>query len=203
MNKYRYDESKRYSIRKQYGIDDCKVIGHVGHFADVKNQQYLVSLLPQLIENKEKIVLMLLGDGETTGKIMDLIHSMNLENHVIITGNVNNVGDYLSAMDVFAFPSKYEGMPLSLIEAQANGLPCVISKTIPKDIYLTNLVTPLPVDDDSIIKWINCILSLGRNKPEQYFSIIEQTGYSTDTMLAEIYKIYEGGNNFEWKSNNR
>ena len=146
---------------------------------------------------------MLLGDGETTGKIMDLIHSMNLENHVIITGNVNNVGDYLSAMDVFAFPSKYEGMPLSLIEAQANGLPCVISKTIPKDIYLTNLVTPLPVDEDSIIKWINCILSLGRNKPEQYFSIIEQTGYSTDTMLAEIYKIYEGGNNFEWKSNNR
>jgi hypothetical protein len=69
--------------------------------------------------------------------VQEKIKELNLEKYVIMTGNVSNVGEYMSAMDVFVFPSLYEGMPLAMVEAQTNGLPCCISDKIPKDIYLT------------------------------------------------------------------
>ncbi len=193
LNSYKYDENRRNDIRKLYGIEDSFLIGHVGHFADVKNQKYLVEMMPELIEKQDKTVLLLLGDGETRDDIIELTQSMNLENRVIFTGNVSNVGDYLSAMDVFAFPSKYEGMPLSLIEAQANGLPCIISNKIPKDVYLTDLIAPLSIGEENKEEWINSVVKSKRDNCEKYYGIIGETGFSTDVMLKRIYAIYEGG----------
>ena len=75
------------------------------------------------------------------------IRELHLENYVRMTGNVRNVPDYLNAMDVFAFPSLYEGMPLSIIEVQSNGLPCVISDRVPEDVFLTDLLQTLPLNE--------------------------------------------------------
>jgi len=193
LSLYRYNEVQRNAIRKQYGLEDSFVVGHVGHFADVKNQKYIIELMPELIKQKENTFLLLLGEGNTREQMKRLTESLKIHEHVIFTGNVNNVGDYLSAMDVFAFPSKYEGMPLSLIETQANGLPCIISDKIPNDVYLTNLIIPLPIDEYYKKEWQETILSAKRNNPEKYFDIIKEMGFNIDEMLQKIYGLYEGG----------
>ena len=137
--------------------------------------------------------MLLLGSGETRKNIEGLANSLDVNRHILFAGNVNNVGDYLSAMDVFAFPSKYEGMPLSLIEAQANGLPCIISDKIPKDVYLSDLIIPLPINEIDKGKWINRIVYLERADSIKYYSIINNAGFSVDEMLKNIYGLYDGG----------
>lgn len=106
-----------------------------------------------------------------------------------MTGNVQNVPDYLCAMDVFAFPSLYEGMPLSVIEVQANGLPCILSDRVPKDVDLTDLVQRLPLD--SAADWQQAILCAQRNHPEAYHTILQENGFDTNGMLQKVFAIYE------------
>ncbi len=193
LDAYKYDEKRRNSIRKLYKIENELVIGHVGHFADVKNQRYLVELMPDLLKHKD-VTLLLLGDGNTKTEIEKLAKELHVDSKVIFTGNVTNVGEQLSSMDVFAFPSMYEGMPLSLIEAQANGLPCVISDKIPTDVYLTDLITALPITEECKERWIERIVNSKRTDSEKYYSIIDNAGFSVKKMLDKIYDLYEGGN---------
>ena len=106
-----------------------------------------------------------------------------------MTGNVSNVNEYLSAMDVFAFPSLYEGMPLSIVEVQANGLPCILSTGVPRDVYLTDLVSPLSLEQPE--KWVDAILSAQRRNAAQYAAQLRDQGYDTENAIKKIYAIYE------------
>lgn len=109
---------------------------------------------------------------------------------MIMTGNVCNVADYLCAMDVFAFPSLYEGMPLSIIEVQCNGLPCIISDTVPEDVFLTDLIRPLSLKSPKE-NWIREICSASRHDSEKYGKIMGETGFDESNMLRNIYEIYD------------
>ena len=106
-----------------------------------------------------------------------------------MTGNVRNVSDYLSAMDVYAFPSLYEGMPLSIIEVQANGLPCVISTGVPKDVFLTDLLCPLPLEQTS--RWVDAICTAERHESEKYSGQLKEAGFDTSKVMNKIYEIYK------------
>lgn len=118
-----------------------------------------------------------------------LIRKMGLEGVVLLTGNVPNVPDYLSAMDVFAFPSLYEGMPLSILEVQANGLPCVLSTGVPKDVYLTDLVRSLPLDKPD--EWIDAICCARRNETEKYADELKAKGFDTETVMQKFMELYK------------
>jgi len=193
LDSYRYNLDNRNCVRDYYNMNNALVIGHVGHFADVKNQKYIVELMPKILEKKKNSVLLLLGDGQTKDNIESLAESLSIKEHVVFTGNIRNVGEYLSAMDVFAFPSKYEGVPLALIEAQANGLPCVISNKIPKDVYLTDLITSLPITEEERDKWVEKIINSKRTDAEKYYNIIDNAGFSDRRMLEKVYSLYDGG----------
>ena len=143
VDRFSFSEEARNKIRDELHLRDAFVIGHVGHLAAVKNQAFLIRLLPQIIERKPDAKLLLLGDGDDRNKLKAMIRDAKLEDRVIMTGNVRNVPDYLSAMDIFAFPSLFEGMPLSIVEVQANGLPCVLSTGVPQDVFLTDLLRPI------------------------------------------------------------
>ncbi len=103
-----------------------------------------------------------------------------------MTGNVSEVGAYMSAMDVFAFPSLYEGMPLALVEAQATGLPCCVSDRIPEDAKITDLVVSLPLDAD---QWLASLTQRERDESGRAFSQLQERGFSVDGMLRKIYTI--------------
>ena len=186
---FAFDEQRRNTFRKGLGLDDKFIIGHAGHLAEVKNQSFLLSLMPEILKRQPQAYLLLLGEGEDRSALGQRIHELHLEDHVRMTGNVRNMPDYLNAMDVFAFPSLYEGMPLSIIEVQSNGLPCVISDKVPKDVFLTDLLRPLPLDDQSA--WVDAICSAKRETPEKYAAQMRQSGFDTDTAMQKVYAIYE------------
>ena len=188
---FAFDEQRRNAFRKELGLDDRFIIGHAGHLAAVKNQSFLLSLMPEILKRQPQAYLLLLGEGEDRPVLEQKIHELHLEDHVRMTGNVRNVPDYLSAMDVFAFPSLYEGMPLSIIEVQSNGLPCVISDQVPKDVFLTDLLRPLPLNDRSA--WVDEISGAKREAPEKYAAQMRQSGFDTDTAMQRVYAIYEKG----------
>lgn len=190
LKEFTYSEEARKRIRRQIHLENSFVIGHVGHLAPVKNQSFLLKLMPQILKIKPNAVLLLLGEGEDRVLLSELIQKMNLQKNVIMTGNIKNVGEYMSAMDVFAFPSLYEGMPLALVEAQANGLPCCISDRIPEDAHLTDLVNTISIDNDD--EWINDICKAKRVNPVAYGEKMFEMGFDTFGMLDRIYKLYEG-----------
>lgn len=188
---FAYDEHVRRDLRHRLGLEDRFVIGHAGHMAPVKNQKFLVEQMPEILKRKPNAVLLLLGDGNDRDMLENRIRQLGLEDHVRMTGNVSNVGAYLNAMDVFAFPSLYEGMPLAMIEAQTNGLPCVISEKIPGDVHLTDLITALPLEN-SEEQWITALCAAQRTAPEAYFRKMQEMGFDTGSMLERIYALYEG-----------
>lgn len=190
-NAFRYDEAKRAAIRAQLGIEDRFVIGHAGHLVEVKNQSFLLERMPEILERRPDAVLLLLGEGPDRGMLDEKIRSLQLEDHVIMTGNVTNVGDYLSAMDVFAFPSLYEGMPLSILEVQANGLPCILSDRVPKDVHLTDLIKPLALETPEA--WVEAILEARRKCSAGYAEKMKLAGFDVTTAMEKIYEIYEKG----------
>ncbi len=187
---FAFDAQKRDAFRKELGLDDKFIIGHTGHLASVKNQSFLLSLMPEIRKRQPQAYLLLLGEGEDRPMLEQKIHELHLEDHVRMTGNVRNVPDYLNAMDVFAFPSLYEGMPLSIIEVQSNGLPCVISDHVPKDVFLTDLLQPLPLDAPE--RWADAICTAARAVPEKYASEMRRSGFDAESAMQKIYRIYSG-----------
>lgn len=186
---FAYCEASRKKIREELGAQDRFILGHAGHLAEVKNQSFLLDLMPQILEKRPDALLLLLGEGEDRPMLEKKIRDMKLQAHVIMTGNVTNVSDYLSAMDVFVFPSLYEGLPLSILEVQANGLPCVISDSVPEDVFLTDLIHPLSLDEPQK-RWIDTIFSAHRGDTAKYNLQLQNSDYSVETEVAKIYRIY-------------
>ena len=147
--------------------------------------------MPELLKRQPNAHLLLLGEGSDRPMLEQAIQELGLVRSVTMTGNVNNVNEHLSAMDVFAFPSLYEGMPLSIIEVQANGLPCIISDRVPKDVFLTDLLSPLPLTD-SQPQWVEELLRAKRTDPERYLGILQRSSADVHQMLDTLYHIYEG-----------
>lgn len=187
---YRYDESNRAKIRKELSIENRFVIGHVGHLTKVKNQVFLLNLMEEIVSKVPNAVLLLIGEGDDRPMLEAKIAELNIADYVIMTGNVMNVHEYLSAMDIFVFPSLYEGMPLSIIEVQSNGLPCVISDAVPRDVFLTDLLQELSLTAPSD-EWIDAIIKVERKNQHEYNDIMYNTGFDTHVMLEKVYDIYD------------
>lgn len=194
FDEFSYNKNTRNAIREKFGLTDKYVIGHVGHLATVKNQAFLIGIMPEILKNRSDAVLLLLGEGNDRDMLQQKAAELGLEKHVIMTGNVSNVGEFMSAMDVFAFPSLYEGMPLAMVEAQTNGLPCIISDRIPNDVHLTDLVTALPVENSEEL-WIKELCNAERDNPEMYADKMRDMGFDTKGMTSAVYEIYRGVDN--------
>ena len=186
---FAYNETNRQEIRKKLGLEGKFVIGHTGHFYPVKNQIFLINLMPEIIKNNKDAVLIFLGDGHDRKILEDRISELELKNNVVLYGSTRDVNRFYSAFDVFAFPSLREGAPLALIEAQTNGLPCIISSAIPNDAILTDLVTPVDLQNKE--KWVSQIISASRKNASEYAGIIKKSGYSSQSTVEAIYEAYD------------
>ena len=189
-SEFAFNAEKRNAVRRELGLQNEFVIGHVGHLDDeVKNQSFLIRLMHEILKVKPNTRLILLGEGKDRQRLTQLIQDKRLENHVFLIGNVRNVPDYLSAMDVFAFPSFYEGMPLSILEVQANGLPCVISTGVPNDVFLTDLIQPISLADSK--QWVQAICNAQRRNPGRYANEMNEKGFDTKRVIQKFLDIYE------------
>ena len=185
--KYRYSEDIANKYREELGLVGKFVIGHVGRFHEAKNHMFLLDVFAGIYAKRSDAVLLLVGDGDLRKLIEERIHALNLENCVILTGNRNDVPDLMKAMDVFVFPSKWEGLPVTVVEAQAAGLPCFISETITKDVDVSALVYRLPIVSSEV--WGDAILNANLERLDVISDIIN-AGFDvkkTSAYLGEFY----------------
>lgn len=188
ISKYVYSEDAAKRIKDELGLTDKFVIGHVGHYVNVKNQAFLIEMMPEIIKQRPDAVLLMFGEGDNRAKLETLIKEKRMEDYARLMGNVNNVNEVLSAFDVFVLPSLYEGTPLSLIEAQANGLRCLISDRVPDDACLTDLITKLPIEHSK--PWIEHICNAKRSNPEAYTDILRERYEDTRCSMEKLYDIF-------------
>lgn len=198
LERYAFDEKKRKTIRDSVGVKEHELLlGHIGRFAEQKNHEGLLKIFAETRKRGMDTKLVLLGDGELREKTGQLAEELGIKDQVLFAGVVANVPDYLSAMDIFLLPSLYEGLPVVCVEAQAAGLPCLISDQVTREIALTDQIWFLANGNlDSWCDRIRKISAEGRSRNavkglEQY-DIVRQT-----RNLEESYLQYAAGTDLD------
>ncbi|MDO4197493.1 MAG: glycosyltransferase [Erysipelotrichaceae bacterium] len=159
FNKFRNISKAKEEIRKEIGIPvDAYVVGNVGRFAYQKNQEFLVNVFKDVLKKKDNAYLLLVGRGSLEEDLKKQIKDLGIEDKVMMLTNRTDVPELFKAMDVFVFPSRFEGLGIVLIEAQVSGLPCVTSDQIPWEAYQSNQITRLSLDE-SKDKWADAIIN--------------------------------------------
>lgn len=164
---------------------DTFIVGHIGRFHEVKNHDFLIRVFKRLLQSKPNSHLLLIGDGELKGKYINQINEQNIQSKVSFLGNRIDVPELMSIMDVFVFPSYHEGFGNVLIEAQAAGVKCVVSDTIPSETHLTDLIVALSLDE-SLENWYKEIAySSERNNTKKN---LEE--YNIENVIKKLERLY-------------
>ena len=170
--KYVFSPDVRNQMRDALNIDeDTLVIGNVGRLYQQKNHTFLLDIFAELKQMHPNALLMLVGDGPLSEELQTKAHALGINDSIIFTGVRSDVHALMQAMDVFVFPSLFEGLPVTLIEAQAASLPCLISSSIPIECRKTDLVTPI---------------SLTRNPADWAREVLQKAGTARNNMLPQI-----------------
>lgn len=188
--KFLYDKETRCRIRAELGVaSDEILIGHVGRFTPQKNHGFLIEIFRKYHTSNEKSRLLLIGSGGLQNKIRQKVREYALESAVIFAGNLENVSDYMSAMDLFLFPSLYEGMPVVLVEAQCSGLKCIISDTVPEEAGITEQVIRCN-NHFSPERWAEMIERLIVYERKSCIEQIRKSGYDIQSTVKVLEGIY-------------
>lgn len=192
MDKFLYDPERRSQFRRELGIgEDKRVFGHVGLFIYEKNHAFLVALA-KAMKAAENWQLLLVGSGPYLEEIRRSVEAAGLTDKVIFTGRVYGASGYMQAMDAFLLPSHYEGLPFVLIEAQASGLPCLVSENVSREADVTKTLQFLPID--SVAPWLSAIAALdtGSRKARSLASAkaLTQAGYDLTENAKELRRLY-------------
>lgn len=194
VDRFRFDPEKRSEMRKTLGIGDVIVIGHVGGFVPQKNHGFLLKIYDALVDKVPNIKLYMIGDGTLQDDIKQQAEKLGLHNNLTFTGNIDNVPDYLQAMDGMVFPSLFEGLPLGAIEWQINGLPIVMADTITKECVIADNVEQLSLND-SPDKWADKILGMveknnRERQSEKGVEAITKAGYNIKDCASQLREMY-------------
>lgn len=196
VRRFKFDAIKRLTMRRCFGFgDDEYVIGHIGKFMEAKNHPFLIEVFAEYRALHPKSKLLLIGDGELRHLVEAAIDKNKVNDCVILAGLRPDIPELLQAMDIFIFPSIYEGMPLSVVEAQASGLPCIISDAVTKMVNIGEDVTQLPLSKgvDHWVKYIsNVKYELSRQERcKRNIELITKAGYNIETEAENLMKIYK------------
>ncbi|MGN0468274.1 MAG: glycosyltransferase family 1 protein [Acutalibacteraceae bacterium] len=191
MDSFGYNEEIRKSKRKELNLENKIIIGNVARFHVVKNQTYLVDIFASFLKREKDAVLLLVGMGEQMENVKQKVSSLGLEDKVFFLGVRTDVNELLQAMDVFVFPSKLEGLPLSLVEAQCAGLPCLLSDRVAKETAITDLVEFIPLEK-SPDEWAQCVSEALKKERKNVNDQISAAHYDIAQNVSRLEKIYLG-----------
>lgn len=190
--KYKFNLEKRNYLRKGMSLENKFILGHVGRFSYPKNHEFLIEIFNEIQKVEKESVLLLIGNGELEQKIKKQVKKLKLEDKVIFLGTTDKVEDYLQIMDVFVFPSRFEGLGLVAIEAQATALKVIASDRIPLEAKLSDYLEYVPLNKSSK-EWAEKILEYKNGYERMDISkLIERKGYSIRNSAKELEKIYLG-----------
>lgn len=190
IKKYSPNTSVRKKIQTELKLnDDTLLFGHIGSFYKVKNHKFLIEIFEKIIKMKSSAKLILLGDGPLKPGIEKLVRDKQLEKYIIFTGVVKSIQDYLQIIDCILFPSFYEGLPLTLVEAQAANIPCLITDSIPKDVKLTNLIHYKSLNESSN-SWAQSAIEIAENTisvDQKFDKLLDFDINNVTRILSEFY----------------
>lgn len=188
---YLFNSRTRNEYREKLGIEESNyVIGHVGRFTCQKNHAFLIDVFKKISAKLPYAILLLIGKGELELEIRNRVVHYNLEDKVRFLGVRDDVACLMQVMDLFAFPSRFEGCPIALTEAQAADLQCVVSETITPMSKITDKVDFLPLESQ---KWVDKILKYSKGyERKNTEDIMKNAGYNMDAVIKQIEEIYEG-----------
>ncbi len=185
-NCFDFSPVMRASVRSKLNLSDKFVIGNVARFSYQKNHEFLIKVFYEIKKIRKDAVLMLIGRGELEDSTKQLVEKYNLSDSVLFMGVRNDVPDLLNAMDVFVLPSRFEGLPVTLIEVQANGLPAVISDSVTKEMAFSDNLNFIPLSKTPV-EWAKVISDKGRADSE---NLIENTEYDLRVATEELLQKY-------------
>lgn len=192
LDKFLYDENTRKIYRKKINAGDKTVIGHIGNFVYQKNHEFLIDVFYELIKINKDYILLLISDGDLLDSIREKVKNLGIEENVIFLGKTSEINGYLQAMDIFLLPSHFEGLPVVLIEAQAIGLPCLVSDQVSPEAKLTDSIEFIPISNTSL--WVNKILIKKLNnrkkKSIEHQKDIECAGYNVNLSANRMRQLY-------------
>lgn len=157
LKKFRFNKLVREQLRKKYKVEECLVIGHVGNFNYQKNHVFLIKIFSELVKIDPLAKLMLIGNGVNYVQIKDMVEKLNLQDKVEFMGWRSDISDLYQMMDIFVLPSRFEGLPIVGVEAQATGLKCLFSDQITDEVKLTKETRFLPISAHAVSEWVRCI----------------------------------------------
>lgn len=189
---YKFSQIARNEKRQEFSIDNKFVIGHIGRFMTQKNHMFLLDVFYEIVKKRSDAVLLLVGgNGDLEEKVRTKINDLNLQDKVVFAGIRSDVPELLSAMDVFVMPSLYEGMPNTIIEAQATGLPCVIADTITREANITGLVDYLSLSSAPSY-WADKVVSLSELERRNTHDDFVTNGYDIESVANKFIKLVCG-----------
>ena len=194
LRQYAFSAEKRREIRHSLGMENELLVGIVGRLSAQKNPSFAVSILQALLRKAPGAKAVFLGDGELRQQTENEGREAGLQDKVRLIGNVDNVNEWLSAMDVLLMPSLFEGLPFVLVEAQASGLSCVVSAAVSREADLTGLIRFVDLSEPAEA-WADRILQIDTQpRPDTSESLI-RAGYSIEETAHTVEKILSDGLN--------
>lgn len=193
IDQFDFSEDRRRKIREEFKLKEELIIGTVGRLTLPKNPQKIFEIFKKTVQLDSNARCLWVGTGELEGKYHDLIRAEGLENRIIMTGPRTDVSDVLQAFDAFLFPSLWEGLPVSVIEAQATGLPCILSDTISREVDVSHLVEWMSIEEsneawaDMCLEKARIAKTKGRTCPRQ---AIGDAGYDITKTSHWLQKFY-------------
>ena len=189
--KYRFSLDDRLEVRKELGVSsESEILLHVGAFRSQKNHRFIVKVFHEYLKKNPNALLVLVGDGELKPEIIGDVENLGIKENVLFLGIRNDVNRILSASDKFFFPSLYEGFPISLIEAETNGVLCVVSDAITNEVCFDNCVR-LSLED-SIDTWTTALERHFVGHRKEAFRVIEEVGLGIDSTIGKLEQLYRG-----------
>lgn len=191
VERFIFDTEKRKEIREKYDINNKLVIGHVGRFSYQKNHEFLLKIFAEACKNRDNLVLALLGSGELYNDVKKQAQEINISDKIIYVGNVPNTDEWYNAFDLFLLPSRWEGLPVVGIEAQAADLPCIFSTAVTEEVALTKKSTFIDLKEPVEIwaKKINEILDKKEPRNNNY-DLLTEKNYNIKTEAKKLQELY-------------
>lgn len=189
IEKYKLSSRVRKAKRSELRIQpNEKVIINIGRFEDQKDHEYLINIFKRSLKYDDSFKLLLIGNGSLKPHIINIAKELNIIDKIIFLENRNDINELLMAADIFAMPSKYEGLPIVLIEAQSSGIPCVVSTNITKEALICPNVYALTKENMDI--WVKKIMVLRDARRMDNSQRLSEAGFNIKNIALFVQKMY-------------
>ena len=191
VENFLFSKEKAQNVRKELGVKDDELLcGHLGTFSGPKNHRFLIEIFSEVLKRNSKAHLVCCGQGTLMPSVKEKAKQFGILDKIQFPGVVMNANEYMMAMDVFIFPSLFEGFPISVVEAEASGLPIVMSDVITKEVDLTDLIHRHSLNEDPT-EWARTINGLKPVEREIYNKTIAESRYNMRTSIKLISSLYQ------------